>query len=122
MRFPHGSELARRVETPEIWHSYTDAAGSQVVVSGTQWYDASTQVMVHETYRQYAVDGTAAATPTTTAVRYSFPQELQAALEAARFEVEGVFVDFTGTPLTTESAPTASALVFVARKPQKVAK
>ena len=63
VRFPHAAELARRVETPEIWHSYTDATGSQVVVSGTQRYDAATQVMTHETYRQYAVDGTPAATP-----------------------------------------------------------
>jgi SAM-dependent methyltransferase len=118
LRFPHAAELARRVEAPEIWHSYLDASGSQVVVSGTQRYDAATQVMTHETYRQYAVDGTPAAAPTTTAVRYSFPQELVAALAAARFEVEGVYADFAGTPLTTASAPTASALVVVARKPE----
>ena len=36
IRFPHASELARTVETAEIWHSYTDATGSQVIVSGTQ--------------------------------------------------------------------------------------
>lgn len=118
VRFPHAAELARRVEAPEIWHSYTDAAGSQVVVSGTQRYDAATQVMTHETYRQYALDGTPAATPTATAVRYSFPQELEAALAAARFEVESVSVDFTGTPLSAETAPSASTLVFVARKPE----
>jgi SAM-dependent methyltransferase len=118
IRFPHAAELARRVETPEIWHSYTDAAGSQVVVSGTQRYDAATQVMTHETYRQFAVDGTPAATPTATAVRYSFPAELQAALAAARFEVEATYADFAGTPLTAETAPTASALVVVARKPE----
>lgn len=122
IRFPHASELARRVETPEIWHSYTDAAGSQVVVSGTQRYDAAAQVMTHETYRQYAVDGTAASAPTTTSLRYSFPQELQAALEAARFEVEAVYADFAGTPLDAVTAETASALVVVARKPAKTAK
>jgi SAM-dependent methyltransferase len=118
VRFPHPAELARRVEAPEIWHSYADASGSQVVVSGTQRYDAATQVMTHETYRQYAVDGTAAAAPTTTSLRYAFPQELVAALETARFEVEAVYVDFAGTPLTAETAGSASALVFVARKPE----
>jgi SAM-dependent methyltransferase len=118
IRFPHATELARRVETPEIWHSYTDAAGSQVVVSGTQRYDAATQVMTHETYRQFAVDGTPAATPTATAVRYSYPQELVAALTTARYEVEGLYADFAGTPLTAETAATASALVVVARKPE----
>jgi SAM-dependent methyltransferase len=118
VRFPHTAELARRVETPEIWHSYTDAAGSQVVVSGTQRYDAATQVMTHETYRQYAVDGTPASAPTTTAVRYALPQELRAALEAARFEVAAVYADFVRTSLTAETAATASALVFVARKPE----
>jgi SAM-dependent methyltransferase len=118
VRFPHAAELARRVEAPEIWHSYLDASGSQVVVSGTQRYDAASQVMTHETYRQFAADGTAAATPTSTAVRYSFPQELVAAITAARFEVEGVYADFAGAPLTAETAPTASALVVVARKPE----
>ncbi len=118
IRFPHASELARRVETPEIWHSYTDVTGSQVIVSGTQRYDAATQVMTHETYRQYAVDGTPAEAPTVTAVRYSFPQELEAALAAARFEVEAIYADFAGTPLTAESAATASALVYVCRKPE----
>jgi SAM-dependent methyltransferase len=118
IRFPHATELSRRVETPEIWHSYTDAGGSQVVVSGTQRYDAATQVMTHETYRQYAVDGSRAATPTTTAIRYSYPQELVAALAAARFEVEAMYADFNGTPLTAATAPAASALVVVARKPK----
>ena len=117
VRFPHPAELARTVETPEIWHSYTDAFGSQVIVSGTQRYDAASQVMTHETYRQYAVDGTAAASPSVTSLRYALPQELVAALAAARFEVEGLFVDFAGTPLTAASATSASALVVVARKP-----
>ncbi|MEO8107324.1 MAG: class I SAM-dependent methyltransferase [Actinomycetes bacterium] len=118
IRFPHASELARTAPTAEIWHSYTDAAGSQVIVSGTQCYDAVTQVMSHETYRQFAVDGTPAAAPTATAVRYSFPQELDAALSAARFEIEATYVDFAGTPLTAETAATASALVYVCRKPE----
>ena len=118
IRFPHASELARAVETAEIWHSYTDATGSQVIVSGTQRYDAVAQVMTHETYRQFAVDGTPAAAPTATAVRYSFPQELDAALTAARFEIEATYVDFDGTPLTAETAATASALVYVCRKPE----
>lgn len=122
VRFPHPAELARRVETPEIWHSYTDAVGSQVVVSGTQRYDAATQLMTHETYRQYAVDGSPAAAPTTTSLRYALPQELVAALEAARFEVEAVYVDFASTPLIAQDAASASALVFVARKPAKAAK
>jgi hypothetical protein len=74
--------------------------------------------MIHDTYRQYAVDGTPAEAPTTTAVRYSFPQELEAALAAARFEIEGAYVDFAGTPLTAECAVTASALVYVCRKPE----
>ncbi len=118
IRFPHATELARTVETAEIWHSYTDATGSQVIVSGTQRYDAVAQVMTHETYRQFAVDGTPAAAPTATAVRYSFPQELDAALSAARFEIEATYVDFAGTPLTAETAATASALVYVCRKPE----
>jgi SAM-dependent methyltransferase len=121
VRFPHAAELAHRAETPVIWHSYADASGSQVVVSGTQRYDAATQLMTHETYRQYAVDGSPASAPTTTTLRYALPQELVAALESARFEIESVNADFAGTPLTAQSAASASALVFVARKPQKQA-
>jgi SAM-dependent methyltransferase len=120
VRFPHPAELLRSVESPEIWHTDTDAAASHDVESGTQRYDAATQLMTHQTYRQYAVDGSPASAPTTTTLRYALPQELVGALETARFEVEGVYADFAGTPLTAETAATASALVLVARKPAKV--
>ena len=57
-----------------------------------------------------------------TTLRYALPQELIAALETARFEVEAVYADFDGTPLTAASSSSATALVFVARKPAKAAK
>jgi len=115
-RFPQPLELARRVDVPELWHSYLDADGHQVVVSGTQHFHPVAQVMHHETYRQYAVDGSPAAAPTGVALRYHFPQELEAALKAARFQVEARYGDFDGSPLGEQ----ATTMVYVCRKPEAV--
>lgn len=114
LRFPQPAELARRVDLPELWHTYLDAEGRQVVVSGTQHYHPVAQAMHHETFRHFAVDGTPAAAPTSVALRYHAPQELEAALKAARFQVEGRFGDFDGSPL----GENALAMVYVCRKPE----
>jgi SAM-dependent methyltransferase len=115
-RFPHPHELARRVDAPELWHSYLDANGHQVLVSGTQHFHPVAQVMHHETYRQFAVDGSPAAAPTRVELRYHFPQELEAALKGARFQVEARYGDFDGSPLGEQ----ASTMVYVCRKPESV--
>jgi SAM-dependent methyltransferase len=112
VRFPHAAELARRVDVPELWHTYLDAEYRQVLVSGTQNFSPVEQVMHHETYRHFAVDGTPAAAPTSIALRYHFPQELEAALQAARFQVEQRYGDFDGAPL----GENATTMVYVCRK------
>lgn len=114
LRFPQPAELARRVDLPELWHTYLDAEGRQVVVSGTQHYHPVAQAMHHETYRHFAVDGAPAATPTSITLRYHFPQELEAALAARRFEVEGRYGDFDRSPL----GEGALSMVYVCRKPE----
>jgi SAM-dependent methyltransferase len=116
VRFPHASDLARRSDAAELWHTYTDLAGREVVVSGTQHYHPVAQVMHHTTYRHFAFDGTPAAAPTSASVRYHFPQELEAALKSARFEVEARYGDFAGSPLGEQ----ALVMVYVCRKPQPV--
>lgn len=114
VRFPAPAELARRAELPELWHTYLDSEGRQVVVSGTQHYHPVAQVMHHQTFRHFAVDGSPAAAPTSIQLRYHGPQELEAALKAARFVVEGRFGDFDGGPL----GENAAAMVYVCRKPE----
>jgi SAM-dependent methyltransferase len=114
VRFPHPAELARRVDVPELWHTYLDAEGRQVMVSGTQHFHPVAQVMHHETYRHFALDGSPAAAPTSVALRYHFPQELEAALKAARFQVEERYGDFAGAPLGEQ----ATSMVYVCRKPE----
>lgn len=111
VRFPHASELATRYDSAVPWFAYTDADARTVYVSGTQHYHPVAQVMHHVTYRVLE-DGTAVEAPTHLALRYSFPQELESALRAARLEVVERFGDFDGSPLGEGS----SAMVYVCRR------
>jgi ubiquinone/menaquinone biosynthesis C-methylase UbiE len=115
LRFPQASDLARRGDVVEAWHTYLDAEGREVLVSGTSHYDPVAQVMHHTTYRTFAFDGTPAAPTCVVAVRQHFPAELEAALTTARFEVVGQYADFWETPLHAD----ATHMVIVARKPER---
>lgn len=114
VRFPNVTDLARTVETPEFWHTYLDAEGYEIVVTGTSRYDALAQVVEHHTYRHYAASGIPAAEPTITHLRYTFPQEIEAALKGARFQVEQRLGSFDGLELTEF----AGSMIFVCRKPE----
>lgn len=114
VRFPRASELARTTDLPEVWHTYLDGEGHQVLVSGTSHYDAVAQVMHHQTYRAYATTGVLVAQPTATQLRYHFPQELEAALKSARFQILERFGAFDRTPVTGHS----QHLIYVCRKPE----
>lgn len=113
-RFPHAADLARNVELAEIWHTYLDADGYEVLVSGTSQYDVLSQIVEHHTYRHFAATGAPAAEPTVTHLRYTFPQELEAALKGARFQVEQRLGSFDGTELGEHS----NSMIFVCRKPE----
>jgi len=103
VRFPQAAELSARLDVAAPWFSYQDTLGRDVYVSGTQHYHPLAQVMHHVTHRVFA-DGTPVEEPTRIAVRYSFPQELESALRAARLEVVDRFGDFAGSSLTESSA------------------
>ncbi|MFZ0324406.1 MAG: class I SAM-dependent methyltransferase [Actinomycetes bacterium] len=111
VRFPQVAELAARLDVAAPWFSYSDSLGRDVFVSGTQHYHPLAQVMHHVTHRVFA-DGTPVEEPTRIALRYSFPQELDAALRTARLEVVERFGDFDGSPLT-EASP---YLAYVCRR------
>jgi ubiquinone/menaquinone biosynthesis C-methylase UbiE len=115
LRFPQVADLATRGDVAQAWHTYLDAEGREVLVSGASDYDQIAQVVHHTTYRTFAFDGTPAAPATTVSVRQHFPAELEAALTAARFEVVGRYADFWETPLHADAAQ----LVVVARKPER---
>ncbi len=103
VRFPHAADLASRLDVAAPWFTYVDFEGRDVYVSGTQHYHPVAQVMHHVTHRVLA-DGTPVAAPTHVALRYSFPQELESALRAARLNVVERFGDFDGSSLG-ESSP-----------------
>jgi len=111
VRFPQATELAARFDVAAPWFSYVDPFGCDVFVSGTQHYHPLAQVMHHMTHRVLA-DGTPIEEPTHIALRYSFPQELEGALRAARLEVVERYGDFDGSPLS-ESSP---FLVYVCQR------
>ena len=111
VRFPHAALLAQRLDVAAPWFAYADVEGRDVFVSGTQHYHPIAQVMHHVTHRVFA-DGTTVCEPTHVALRYSFPQELETALRAARLTVVERFGDFAGSPLDENSA----AMVYVCQR------
>jgi ubiquinone/menaquinone biosynthesis C-methylase UbiE len=114
VRFPQAAELAARLDVAAPWFTYVDFEGRDVYVSGTQHYHPVAQVVHHVTHRVFA-DGTPVTAPTHVAVRYSFPQELETALGAARLDVVERFGDFDGSALG-EGSP---AMVYVCRRAAK---
>jgi SAM-dependent methyltransferase len=114
VRFPHAGDLATRLDAAVPWFAYADEEDRNVYVSGTQHYHPVAQVMHHVTYRVLE-DGTPVAAPTHLALRYSFPQEIESALRAARLEVVERFGDFDGSPLS-EASP---SMVYVCQRATK---
>jgi SAM-dependent methyltransferase len=115
VRFPQVVDLVSHGDVAQAWHTYVDAQGCEVLVSGTSVYDQVAQVVHHTTYRTFAFDGTPAAPASIVSVRQHFPAELVAALTHARFEVVAEYADFWETPLHGDAAQ----LVVVARKPER---
>jgi len=111
VRFPHAALLAQRLDVAAPWFAYTDIDGHEVFVSGTQHYHPIAQVMHHVTHRVLA-DGSAVCEPTHVALRYSFPQELETALRAARLSVTERYGDFAGSPLDENS----TSMVYVCQR------
>lgn len=102
------------VEEEKPWCSYKDGQGREVHVSGAERYDHVRQIK-HETAvrRWYNAGGEVVATrQAPLALRYIFPQEMEALLYYNGFVVNKCYGDWDFGPLTEESR----TMVYVCEK------
>lgn len=95
-------------QTEEHWHDYTDPQGRTVRVSGYQTYDPIAQVQHYVTNRRMGEQVRTARI----ALRYVFPQEMEALLDWGGFAVVGRYGHFDRSPLTGESP----RMIYVCRR------
>ena len=81
--------LVTKLETPdeEAWHTYTNVSGHEVRVSGAQTYDHVAQILHWTTYRRWWEGDEEQTKVTRIAVRFTFPQELEALLHYNGFTI-----------------------------------
>lgn len=96
----------------ESGQSYSDSNGRPVQVSRTQSYDHFAQILHWKTYRRWQEDGKAHTKVTHIAVRFTFPQELEALLHYNGFTIVRQYGDWN-LELLTESSP---SIITVCRK------
>ncbi len=82
---------------------YTDSNGRIVQLSYIQSYDHVAQVLHWTTYRRWQVDGQEHTKVTRIAVRFTFPQELEALLHYNGFNIVRQYGDWNLEPLTQSS-------------------
>lgn len=97
-RNPSGTDLSLQ-QREEHWHTFRDAAGEHVRVSGTQRYDAIAQVMYWTTIRRWPDRETR----TRIACRFTSALELAALLNSNGFALREQFGDWDRSRLTQES-------------------
>jgi SAM-dependent methyltransferase len=91
---------------------YTGSHGREVRVSNTQSYDHVAQILHWTTYRRWREGDEEQTTITRIAVRYTFPQELEALLHYNGFTIIRQYGDWNLEPLTAASP----SIVVVCRK------
>jgi SAM-dependent methyltransferase len=105
------TNLETRTEE-EAGQSYTDSNGREVRVSRTQVYDHVTQILHWTTYRRWREGDQEQTKITRIAVRYTFPQELEALLHYNGFTILRQYGDWDLGPLSAAS----SSIIVVCRK------
>jgi SAM-dependent methyltransferase len=99
-------------ETEEVGPAYTDNQGIEVRVSRTQVYDPIAQILHWTTYRRRRTGDQEQTRITRIAVRFTFPQELEALLHYNGFAILRQYGDWDRQPLTAAS----SSIIVVCRK------
>lgn len=99
-------------EDENHYQTYTDARGYEVRVSRTQVYDHVAQVLHWTTCRRWRKDGREQTKVTRIAVRYTFPQELDALLHYNGFDIVRQYGNWNHEPLTAASP----GIISVCRK------
>ncbi len=106
---PRNLFQVRHVE-PE---TYTYSDGRQFVASEEQVYDPLTQIQHYTTHRVFTnPDGHSVDKAYHTALRYVFPQEMEALLFHNGFQIDTVYGDWQLNPLTAASP----AMIYVVKK------
>jgi SAM-dependent methyltransferase len=101
--FPY-PKLMRDVEEEEEWFAYIAADGREVRVSGTEHYDHLRQVKLETAYRRWVdASGQEHMRIAPLALRYFFPQELEALLHYNGFTVLQRYGDWDRSPLADGS-------------------
>ena len=110
-RNPRWADLDTRTEE-EYWETYTDVDGRAVRMSGTQAYDHVAQILHWTTYRRWREGEQERTKITRIAVRYTFPQELEALLHYNGLTIARQYGDWELGPLTSDS----TSIISVCRK------
>jgi hypothetical protein len=96
----------------ERGRTYTDSQGRQVHLSRTQAYDHVSQILHWTGYRRWQENGQEQTRMSRIAVRFTFPQELEALFHYNGFTIERRYGDWDYTPLTAASP----SIISVCRK------
>lgn len=106
--FAYLEDRDQEVEVP----GYTDIDGHEVRVSNTQAYDHVAQILHWTGYRRWYEGGQEQTKVTRIAVRYTFPQELEALLYHNGFTIIRQYGDWNLEPLSA----TSTSIISVCRK------
>ncbi|MEO8606311.1 MAG: class I SAM-dependent methyltransferase [Chloroflexota bacterium] len=94
-------------------HEYTMPDGRRLVATETQHYDAITQIQHYTFHNQwFHPDGQHVEKTDYTALRYVFPQEMEALLYYNGFQIRACYGDWQQTPLTADSR----SMIYVCQK------
>jgi SAM-dependent methyltransferase len=100
---PAGGLLETQLDE-QPWFSYTGPAGQTVNVSGTQHYDAATQVKTETAIRRWQTEeGQRVERVAPLRLRYTYPAEMEALLGDLGFTVRERYGDYDLGALTAES-------------------
>lgn len=102
-RNPNWQDLTSDPNESE-WMSYTNHAGHHVRITETRLYDPIAQVLQWTLFRRWQEAGETKERVTTIAVRYTFPQELNALLETQSFCILHQYGNWDRSPLRAESS------------------
>lgn len=95
------------------WMTYTNDKGCQVRITETREYDHTAQVLAYTLFRRWQEGADPKERITRIAIRYTFPQELNALLEGNGFKVLHQYGDWDKSPLTKDS-PTIISVCTIA--------
>ena len=110
-RNPDWKELTTDLNEDE-WMTYTNDRGYRVRIMETREYDHAAQVLVYTLYRRWQEDGEDKERVTRIAIRYTFPQELNALLVYNGFRILTQYGDWDKSPLTKDSHSIISVCSF----------